>query len=75
MHFSPFSINDSTFSNWLEFEKFKSSKIHLSSDLFEKIQSTLYKMKIPTMIGVTEQDVLKYEEEKIFNPLFKKLFG
>ena len=57
-----------------EFEKFKSSKIHLSSDLFEKIQSTLYKMKIPTMIGVTEQDVLKYEEEKIFNPLFKKLF-
>ena len=57
-----------------EFEKFKSSKINLSKDLFDKIQSTLYKMKIPTMIGVTEQDVLKYEEEKIINPLFKKLF-
>lgn len=57
-----------------EFEKFKSSKIHISMDLFDKIQSTLYKMKIPTMIGVTEQDVLKYEEEKIINPLFKKLF-
>ena len=57
-----------------EFEKFKSSKIHLSMDLFDKIQSTLYKMKIPTMIGLTEQDVLKYEEEKILNPLFKKLF-
>ena len=57
-----------------EFEKFKSSKIHLSMDLFDKIQSTLYKMKIPTMIGLTEQDVLKYEEEKIINPLFKKLF-
>ena len=57
-----------------EFEKFKSSKINLSMDLFEKIQSTLYKMKIPTMIGVTEQDVLKFEEEKIINPLFKKLF-
>ena len=26
------------------------------------------------MIGVTEQDVLKFEEEKIINPLFKKLF-
>jgi len=37
-----------------EFEKFKSSKIHLSKDLFDKIQSTLYKMKIPTMIGITE---------------------
>ena len=57
-----------------EFEKFKSSKIHLSQDLFDKIQSTLYKMKIPTMIGVTEQDVMKFEEEKIINPLFKKLF-
>lgn len=57
-----------------EFEKFKSSKINLSKDLFDKIQSTLYKMKIPTMIGVTEQDVLKFEEEKIINPLFKKLF-
>ena len=57
-----------------EFEKFKSSKIHLSQDLFDKIQSTLYKMKIPTMIGVTEQDVIKFEEEKIINPLFKKLF-
>ena len=57
-----------------EFEKFKSSKINLSMDLFDKIQSTLYKMKIPTMIGVTEQDVLKFEEEKIINPLFKKLF-
>ncbi len=57
-----------------EFEKFKSSKIHLSMDLFGKIQTTLYKMKIPTMIGVTEQDVLKFEEEKIINPLFKKLF-
>ena len=57
-----------------EFEKFKSSKIHLSKDLFDKIQSTLYKMKIPTMIGITEKDVLKYEEEKIINPLFKKLF-
>ena len=57
-----------------EFEKFKSSKIHLSQDLFDKIQSTLYKMKIPTMIGVTEQDVMKFEEEKILNPLFKKLF-
>ena len=57
-----------------EFEKFKSSKINLSKDLFDKIQSTLYKMKIPTMIGITEQDVLKYEEEKIINPLFKKLF-
>ena len=57
-----------------EFEKFKSSKIHLSMDLFDKIQSTLYKMKIPTMIGLTEQDVLKYEEEKILNPLFKKIF-
>ena len=57
-----------------EFEKFKSSKINVSKDLFDKIQSTLYKMKIPTMIGVTEQDVLKYEEEKIINPLFKKLF-
>ena len=57
-----------------EFEKFKSSKIHISMDLFDKIQSTLYKMKIPTMIGVTEQDVLKYEEEKIINPVFKKLF-
>jgi hypothetical protein len=43
-------------------------------DLFDKIQSTLYKMKIPTMIGVTEQDVLKFEEEKIINPLFKKFF-
>ena len=32
-------------------------------------------MKIPTMIGgVSEQDVIKYEEEKIINPLFKKLF-
>ena len=58
-----------------EFEKFKSSKIHLNMDLFDKIQSTLYKMKIPTMIGgVSEQDVIKYEEEKIINPLFKKLF-
>ena len=58
-----------------EFEKFKSSKIHLNMDLFEKIQSTLYKMKIPTMIGgVSEQDVIKFEEEKIINPLFKKLF-
>ena len=57
-----------------EFEKFKSSKINLSMDLFDKIQSTLYKMKIPTMIGVTEQDVLKFEEEKIINPLFKKFF-
>ena len=57
-----------------EFEKFKSSKINLSMDLFDKIKSTLYKMKIPTMIGVTEQDVLKFEEEKIINPLFKKLF-
>ena len=57
-----------------EFEKFKSSKINLSKDLFDKIQSTLYKMKIPTMIGVTEQDVLKFEEEKIINPLFRKLF-
>ena len=59
-----------------EFEKFRSSKIHLNMDLFDKIQSTLYKMKIPTMIGgVSEQDVLKYEEEKIINPLFKKLFS
>ena len=58
-----------------EFEKFKSSKIHLNMDLFDKIQSTLYKMKIPTMIGgVSEQDVIKFEEEKIINPLFKKLF-
>ena len=58
-----------------EFEIFKSSKIHLNMDLFDKIQSTLYKMKIPTMIGgVSEQDVIKYEEEKIINPLFKKLF-
>ena len=57
-----------------EFEKFKSSKINISMDLFDKIQSTLYKMKIPTMIGVTEQEVLKFEEEKIINPLFKKLF-
>ena len=58
-----------------DFEKFKSSKIHLNMDLFDKIQSTLYKMKIPTMIGgVSEQDVIKYEEEKIINPLFKKLF-
>ena len=57
-----------------EFEKFKSSKIHLNMDLFEKIQSTLYKMKIPTMIGgVSEQDVIKFEEEKIINHLFKKL--
>ena len=59
-----------------EFEKFRSSKIHLNMDLFDKIQSTLYKMKIPTMIGgVSEQDVIKYEEEKIINPLFKKLFS
>ena len=59
-----------------EFEKFKSSKIHLNMDLFDKIQSTLYKMKIPTMIGgVSEQDVIKFEEEKIINPLFKKLFS
>ena len=59
-----------------EFEKFKSSKIHLNMDLFEKIQSTLYKMKIPTMIGgVSEQDVIKFEEEKIINPLFKKLLS
>ena len=58
-----------------EFEKFKSSKIHLNMDLFDKIQNTLYKMKLPTMIGgVSEQDVIKYEEEKIINPLFKKLF-
>ena len=57
-----------------EFEKFKSSKIHLSKDLFEKIQNTLYKMKIPTMTGVTEQDFIKYEEEKIINPLLKKIF-
>ena len=59
-----------------ELEKFKSSKIHLNMDLFDKIQSTLYKMKIPTMIGgVSEQDVIKFEEEKIINPLFKKLFS
>lgn len=33
-------------------------------------------MKIPTMIGgVSEQDVIKFEEEKIINPLFKKLFS
>ena len=58
-----------------EFEKFKSSKIHLNMDLFDKIQNTLYKMKLPSMIGgVSEQDVIKYEEEKIINPLFKKLF-
>ena len=58
-----------------EFEKFKSSKIHLSQDLFDKIQNTLYKMKIPSMIGgVSEQDVIKYEEEKILNPLFKRIF-
>ena len=59
-----------------ELEKFKSSKIHLNMDLFDKIQSTLYKMKIPTMIGgVSEQDVIKFEEEKIINPLFRKLFS
>ena len=44
-----------------EFEKFKSSKIHLNMDLFDKIQSTLYKMKITTKIGRnSKQDVIKF---------------
>lgn len=54
-----------------EFERFKSSKFNLSMDLFKRIQLTLCKMKIPSMIGRTQQEIAKYEQENFLNPLKK----
>lgn len=55
-----------------EFEKIKSSKFHLSQDLFDKIKNTIFKMKLPSIMGMTQKDIKKYEQENIINPLFKQ---
>lgn len=54
-----------------ELERFKSNKFYMSQNLFDKIQTMFKKMKINSM-GFSNQDILKYEEEQIINPLFKQ---